>query len=1074
MDRLTLRPPGFAGSPGIAWRRIVLASILTLIVALYFWTQSRYPALDTKAMMGGDTPIAGISFDVIVEILPTDGWLWDVIGNTLNWAYTNWKGMTFGFMFGACALTLLSQIQRRSFRHPIANASLGAAIGAPLGVCVNCAAPIARGLHEAGLRLETTLAAMIASPTLNVIVVSMSFALLPFYMATAKLVAMLLFIVLGIPLIVRFAGKDVATQREALELTQAAIGQERRKGWFQRLETIREMDPTAPAGEGWLGALRWLAESFARNLVFIVVATLPLMLLAGTLGAIAITFLPFDRIADWIDFGGYGYKFAMIVLIAVICIFLPVPMSFDVVLATILIASGWPAILVMPLLLCLGSFSVYSYLVIGRAVSWRLSTSVMAALVMLAIATTGVAWRFDVQKRESATANNIAYLKTGLQLYDPPAAKPVGATKEQIAALKRGVQSPPAPADLLVDNSGPGTVTATLRSLGSHGSTGGGTPFTRLPGSDIGLDLAPSLSGLEVLEPYTMYWAAAAGDIDGDGWTDVALANPPSKGGIALFANVGGRFHRQILQLDQIDRHFVNAVAFVDLNNDGKSDLFVSTYFHGAWVFWNRDGFSSDAATALDNGDAPMVGAPGFADLDGDGNLDILAANWSTGTNGNNHLPFLLSSRDRIMWNDGDERFTSQLLEGLPGESLTSLITDVDGDGRPDLLIGDDVSTSDKVYLNKGSRKFTLLRKQDKLIPYLTNTTMSLDMGDVDNRGMDTLYAVQIAFEHKKEQFNPDVTYCIDDLSMEIDKTACFAIVKDRSQAYRSASAQYSDCDKMVDPRYRAMCAALSMIRRSGYKSDPTACDNLPAQWTDIRAQCLSANGQRVPNGKKLIEKAGYVGGVRGRNVLLHRSSSGGDFVDQTRSRSVAQPGWAWNSKFADLDQDGWQDIFVASGFLTHRSVLPSTYYRNSGNGNFERASKEFGFEDEIPSTSYLLLDFDRDGDMDLIRPSAISQPLVHRADGIRGGSLWVRLDDSIGNRSGVGATVRVRIGKTWLTREIRQSGGFASADRPEAHFGLGAARKVDSVEVLWRDGSKTMLKGPIPANSELTVRRAK
>ncbi len=52
--------------------------------------------------------------------------------------------------------------------------------------------------------------------------------------------------------------------------------------------------------------------------------------------------------------------------------------------------------------------------------------------------------------------------------------------------------------------------------------------------------------------------------------------------------------------------------------------------------------------------------------------------------------------------------------------------------------------------------------------------------------------------------------------------------------------------------------------------------------------------------------------------------------------------------------------------------------------------------------------------------------------------------------------------------------GGFASADRPEAHFGLGGARKVGSVEVLWRDGSKTVLKGPIPPNSELTVRRAK
>ena len=56
----------------------------------------------------------------------------------------------------------------------------------PLGVCVNCAAPIAKGLYAGGARAETTLAAMIASPTLNIVVLTMLFGLFPFYMALTK------------------------------------------------------------------------------------------------------------------------------------------------------------------------------------------------------------------------------------------------------------------------------------------------------------------------------------------------------------------------------------------------------------------------------------------------------------------------------------------------------------------------------------------------------------------------------------------------------------------------------------------------------------------------------------------------------------------------------------------------------------------------------------------------------------------------------------------------------------------------------------------------------------------------
>ena len=70
------------------------------------------------------------------------------------------------------------------------------AMGAPLGVCVNCAAPIAKGMYAGGARAESTLSAMVASPTLNVIVLTMLFSILPFYMAVMK-IALSLFVILA-------------------------------------------------------------------------------------------------------------------------------------------------------------------------------------------------------------------------------------------------------------------------------------------------------------------------------------------------------------------------------------------------------------------------------------------------------------------------------------------------------------------------------------------------------------------------------------------------------------------------------------------------------------------------------------------------------------------------------------------------------------------------------------------------------------------------------------------------------------------------------------------------------------
>ena len=76
-------------------------------------------------------------------------------------------------------------------------------VGAPLGVCVNCAAPIAKGLYSGGARAETTLSAMIASPTLNIVVLTMLLSILPLYLVVAKIGLSIAVILVAVPLICR-------------------------------------------------------------------------------------------------------------------------------------------------------------------------------------------------------------------------------------------------------------------------------------------------------------------------------------------------------------------------------------------------------------------------------------------------------------------------------------------------------------------------------------------------------------------------------------------------------------------------------------------------------------------------------------------------------------------------------------------------------------------------------------------------------------------------------------------------------------------------------------------------------
>jgi len=343
-------------------KRALFVLAVIVATAVTFWSGSRYPSLDEKAIMGGSAQLEDpLSFEASIQIQPNDSTSERILYTTLNWIETNLEGMAFGLMIGACLLTLIGMIPARGHSNGFVNTLIGVAVGAPLGVCVNCSAPVAKGMHDGGARLETTLATMFSSPTLNIVVLTMLFAIFPLYLIVIKLVLTLTFILLVMPLLSRWVFREERAQ--TYDDTVCAV-------------------PSPPAvrnDESALAAIRGASILIGRNLAYVVVRTVPLMLLAGFLGAVVVHLLPLPTLLD------YEPGIVSVSVVALIGIFLPVPVAFDVVLVAVLVSAGAPMIYSMTLLFTLGIFSVYPFFIIWNTISRRVAVVLTVVLVALGL-----------------------------------------------------------------------------------------------------------------------------------------------------------------------------------------------------------------------------------------------------------------------------------------------------------------------------------------------------------------------------------------------------------------------------------------------------------------------------------------------------------------------------------------------------------------------------------------------------------------------------------------------------------------------------------------------------------------
>jgi len=219
-----------------------------------------------------------------------------------------------------------------------------------------------------------------------------------------------------------------------------------------------------------------------------------------------------------------------------------------------------------------------------------------------------------------------------------------------------------------------------------------------------------------------------------------------------------------------------------------------------------------------------------------------------------------------------------------------------------------------------------------------------------------------------------------------------------------------------------------------------------------------------------------FLGGGMGAgdNQDLFRNDGPDGLVRITEGAIVNDRGSSVSGAWGDYDNDGCLDLFVSNNL-----GLNNWLYHNEGDGTFSKVTTGAVVNDGGWSFGCAWADFDNDGDLDLFVANGglSSAPgesgFLYRNDGGTNNGLLVRLVGTVSNRSAIGAKVRVKAtiqGKTfWQLREISGGSGYCSQNDLRAHFGLGDATNVEVMRIEWPSGIVQELRD-VPAKQTLTV----
>jgi hypothetical protein len=192
-----------------------------------------------------------------------------------------------------------------------------------------------------------------------------------------------------------------------------------------------------------------------------------------------------------------------------------------------------------------------------------------------------------------------------------------------------------------------------------------------------------------------------------------------------------------------------------------------------------------------------------------------------------------------------------------------------------------------------------------------------------------------------------------------------------------------------------------------------------------------------------------------------------------------------WGVGFADFDNDGWPDIFVANGNVTPlidklpndlKYREPIQLFRNSDGHTFTEMANAAGLNDgPLQSRRGTAFgDIDNDGNIDVVVYNAGAPPSIFLNDTRnRNHRVLIKLAGTKSNREAVGARVTITTASMKQIDEVRAGGSYLSTSDSRLHFGLGPDATIREIEIEWPSGQKQKLAN-IPADAIYTIEEGK